>query len=88
MFEVMRPLEHGERLTEIALMNATKRMENITDARPAPFHCIAMDFAHPIAIIVPGPLPRPCRMADGGVESPGPSKVVICLPLIGVNRGV
>jgi hypothetical protein len=42
-------------------MHPAERTQEVTHARPHPFDCVGVDFAHAVAIIVARPLVLPVR---------------------------
>ena len=50
----MRPFKDGHILRQILFMHAPKWPQEVVQPRPNPLHCIAVDFADAIAIVVPG----------------------------------
>jgi len=66
--EVMRPLEHGDVLGEVFLVDAPERAREVTQPGPHPLQGVAMHLAEAVPVVVPGVFPP--RMADRPVPRP------------------
>jgi hypothetical protein len=66
-------------------IHAPEGTQVITQTSPSAFHGVAMDFAHPIAIIVTGPFPLAGLVTNLLENASVLWQVVIGLPLIGVH---
>ena len=83
--EVVRPLEHGDVLGQIALVDAAERAQEVAQPRPDALHGVAMGFADAVAVVVAGVLAR--RVAHRPVSAPAGFDPVVGGRLVGVQHG-
>ena len=84
--EVMRPLEHGDVLGEVFLVDAPEGPQEVAQPGPNPFHGVAMHFADAVPVVVPGVFPL--RVADRAVPPARGRHPVVGRRFVGVERRV
>jgi len=76
------PFEDGHVLIQVFLVHAAKRAKEISKPRPNAFRGVVVDFANPVAVIVPRPLPFSRRMTDCDMAAIRLGSMMIRLPFI------
>jgi hypothetical protein len=77
----------GDVLVQIVFVHPAKRTDEVAQAGPNAFHCVAVCFAHTIAIVIPSPLALAWRVSHAGMGAPTFGQMVVRLPFIGVHGG-
>src|SRR4029077_4856980 len=85
-FQVVGPLEHGDVLPQVPLVDAPERPQEVPQPRPQPFHRVVMDLADPVPVVVSCPLPLSRRVADGGMAPAPLRQVRVRRPLVRVHH--
>ena len=81
--EITPEFSDGNIATQVSLVNALERTEEVTDIGPQALSRIDVNLADTIAIIISGPLILP--VSDRGMSA---EEVVVGLVFIGVDRGL
>jgi hypothetical protein len=68
-FQIVATLKHRDVSSQKPFADATKEPHEIAAARPNTFHCVGVNFADAITIIIASPFALPWRMADTLVDT-------------------
>ncbi len=81
-------MKDGGVLSQILLVHATTKAQEVTQTGPNAFPGMALYCAYALALVIPCPLAVARRVAHTGRAPPGLGHGVVCLPVIGIQVAV